>query len=241
MRNLQLPIWFLVGVAFSCSPTSQTLLESSQNRTPGSDGGNGEGFTPNTNNYGNTTTSNTQLRLGDRKLVFSVMNQIFPNSSTAILNANVLNQVSYFGGSCDPYNRASCPSTPCSDPNNKNSCPYGANYQDSHLYGAATIPSATTASEALRIRSCEEILAQDAAVNEVRTSLGASTVNAPTRNHLKSIFQLFYDGKEPPVEVLNALEKVSIEARTNTTPAAALDGWRFVIYTVCISPEWQVL
>ena len=214
--------------------------------------------------YSYQGTPDSRVRLGDRHYVRSVMREAFgPSAEVAtvlkryidpplIVDKNqintspesISNQISMFGGPCDP---AVAP--PHINPNVV-SCLNRSESQSTQL--PVTVPGR----EALRIQACEEITQYDSPIyHAVALALGAppqqatsqythpSQLPLPTDATIDQAFDLFQPGEVPPMGVKSTLWEVVEEVDKLGIPSSniALEKWRFLLLTLCSDPHWQVL
>jgi hypothetical protein len=163
----------------------------------------------------------SRLRMGSRFYVASTLNEIFGTSAETVTSSLVMPNINQFGGPCDPYI--------------ENDCTEQSQSQ------APQIPVTTSARAALTIRACERIVSADLAITTaIETVLGSlpAVLSWPTPENTISLFQLFYSDRIPAVEVQAALSGIVQAAQAQSLPP--IEAWRFLLFTLCSSPDWQI-
>jgi hypothetical protein len=175
---------------------------------------------PNGVEYGVVRTAQNRVKLGDRFYVASVLSQVFGPESDATVNALIRNNPVAFGGPCDQFGRE------------------GGNGCAGRLSSSQVtiLPGSMATREGLRMRACEAIVQKDAALVFALTQITkASPDKAPDDATIEGAYELFFPGAEAPDEVVAALGDVAGQGDK------ALESWRLVLLTLCLSPDWQLL
>lgn len=192
-----------------------------------------------------------KLRLGDRRLIKSIFDDIFGPSVDAVTRSLILSNVSKFGGACDELNSFTQGGVRCDEPS-------GAGISravavDIVNIDAPAIPSTFVTREGYRLKACNEILYKDQAALEfvIRRMRGASAIaglaGSPelTRTEVINTYQLFFPGRSPSSDITDRLLDVSARAQAAglAPPQGQADNrfesWRYVLLTLCRSPTWQ--
>lgn len=175
--------------------------------------------------YSIAETSDSQLRVMDRNYVKATLDTIFGPSIVNITNTRVDQAVTEFGGPCDSYKTAA-------------GCSVSGSTQFPIV--ATTIP----AREALRIRACDQIVANDAAllyaINHIRPATSSlTTLSEPSDEELEKIYDLFYTGRALPDSVRSSLKDIVTTAETQKPAWNKSESWRFVFLSICLASDWQ--
>jgi len=164
-------------------------------------------------------------RIGTREYVASVFENVFGESAevSAIIDILVVKNITIFGGSCDNYNTSKCPLT-----------------TGRARFDASETPAAYPPREGLRVRACEEITNLDSAISYVvGEHLDIPSVSTePSEVAVRKLYSIFYPGQDPSSEVVDSLLAIATDAKQRSYPTK--DSWRFIILTLCLSPDWQV-
>lgn len=174
------------------------------------------------------SASDAVLRSGSRKFVQTRLNDIFGGSATPHVNSLVSGNVGHFGGPCDKY------IFDFNGNQNYGNCPTLTDSQ------ASLIGPGTPARVALTVRTCQRIVATDASVVFAVTQAVGSDITGrmPSQGEIQSLYDLFYTGKMAPTKVLASLSTVGTTAQQKGY--GTLGAWRFILSTLCSSPDWQI-
>lgn len=192
------------------------------------------------NNRSVASTSNLEqeglvVRMNDRYYVSSLLLDVFGATANSIVNNYIKYRLDVFGGGCDQYEKNTDVNGTCiSEECNLISCS-----------GANIIHNQIGTSSAIRqgwlIRACEEITnADNAVLFTVRNihdkqTLSKTTVPAPTADTLKMSYELFYRTGVANNSVISALTNIAATETTNN-----FEKWRYVLLSLCTTPEWQI-
>lgn len=177
--------------------------------------------------------SDEKLRIGDRIFVKSVLESIYGSEVSDITNRLIFTRISIFGGACDSKEHfAYLSGTQLRS--DYMSC-QGVDLADDR---AALVPSSSTLREGLVIKACTEINQRDARVSAVAQALGSSTASWPTLQNITAAYGLFYPGRTLPGKVETSLTALVAGAKSEF-PSRPLEGWRYLLLTLCKSPDWQ--
>ncbi len=168
--------------------------------------------------------SDSKLRLGTRFFISSKLGNVFGPTASAV-TANLIDRdAGNFGGPCDRY------MNDFTGVQNSGDC---TNLADSQ---ASVVGNATPARMAISLRSCRRIVQNDQAITfALNAATGNSATNrAPTDADLQSIYEQFYVGRTASANLISSLKNVHSKA------GSPLDGWRFLLATLCSSPDWQI-
>lgn len=179
----------------------------------------------------NLNTPDSRLRMVARTQVASTLRQIFGSDTAQSTIIDQLISVQFAGmggGPCDPY--ASIPTIGSED-----ACTFGG------LSQLPAVPGYNSIRGALVTRACNLLTVNDPAILNA-VALSNPSVNPrqvlPADTDLVAVFSLFFPGQIPSEEILDAMRKIisSVKSINGT----ALDAWRFVLLTLCMSPGWQI-
>jgi hypothetical protein len=182
-------------------------------------------------------------RMGDRKYVKSVLDQIFGPSAASTTNTLILPSASIFGGSCDSMRQA-----PASTQNGGDTC----SDIDTNSYSAPYIPNSSTLRAGQSMKACNILVFDDMtiqyAIKNVLnvTDLGFLTNNPiPSNANIISAYNLFFPSKEPPPQkAIESLITLATTVRSTSCstqfPNCHYDPWRYVLLAICYQPDWQV-
>jgi hypothetical protein len=173
-------------------------------------------------------TASTRFRLSNRHFLASRLDQIFGPSQSVSLDALIRSQPIHFGGPCDKHNGDFV-----KDGNDEimGECNERASSQ------AAMVPFPSSGRFALMTRSCDIASQSNTAVTYAVTRATGSnaTTRAVTSADIDALHRLFYL-KSPNAEVNAALLALAIAAQ----PSGYLESWRYVLFTLCSDPGWQI-
>jgi mono/diheme cytochrome c family protein len=195
-----------------------------------------------------------KLRLGDRRFVASVLNNVLGASSKTVIDQYILSRTSKFGGACDRMNSYthSYPTViRCNEP--------GASLTSKLVnvdladIDAPRLPDSNTSREGLRMLACKQSLLGDNSaisyiIQQVKGSGDTSFLQTTPRmsaDDVKKMYRLFYPGRDPKPPILDALLAVSDQAQTLPLASVgpngkAFESWRYVALTLCKAPDWQL-
>jgi mono/diheme cytochrome c family protein len=205
--------------------------------------------------YNRIALSNGEkLRLGDRRFVASVLNNVLGASAKTIIDQHVLSRTSKFGGACDRLNSYthSYPTViRCNEPGpSLTSKLVNVDLAD---IDAPRLPDSNTSREGLRVLTCKQALLGDNMalshiIQQVKGSSDTSFLQTTPRmssDDVKKMYRLFYPGRDPKPPILSALLAVSDEAQIKGLASVgpngvAFESWRYVALTLCKAPDWQL-
>jgi hypothetical protein len=165
----------------------------------------------------------SRLRLAPRTFVATTLNDIFGTSIEATTQDLIGSRVGQFGGPCDP-------AIP-------NDCQQGGDSL------APMVPVANSARAALSTRACDKIASSDAAVTFAGAQASTSgttaiTTRNPNQAEIAAMYDLFFPGRTPNQEILTNLAAIATDARNLNY--SYIESWRFILLTLCLSPDWQI-
>lgn len=140
-----------------------------------------------------------------------------------LISRNISTQSDFIGGPCSPYERT---------------CGGGFGKNELNLASPMN-PSLSAVRRGYVTKMCEEVLSQNGAVTNIlarRTLTPASPFNAV---NTLTVFQLFVPGRTPGTTVTNAL--IAVGNRAATATGQSLEGWRYILYSVCSSAAADLL
>ncbi len=172
--------------------------------------------------------SDAQPRHGGRKFVASKLRDVFGATANDPVVRLVDNDAGNYGDPCDKYSR---------DFNGNQ------NFGDCRDLGesqASSVGPATPTRQSLTIRACTKITQSDAAViNAVTLAVGSdATARTLTAGDIQSLYDLFFTGRLAQTTTTTALKAIATSVEQKAY--VSLDQWRFVLLTLCMSPDWQV-
>ena len=167
--------------------------------------------------------TNSSTRIGNAQYISSVLLDIFGSSISSEIEDSITKRVSAFGSPCGPYNDYLA----CDD-------------IDSKSYDNPIYRNSTVAREGWRIKACKQSVISDSAVDNALSHIGRSVASAPNNTDLKSLYGLFNPGMEPSDAVITKLKAVSDKAQTLSASNKNRESWRYVLYTLCLDPIWQM-
>lgn len=182
----------------------------------------------NDDHYHLLNTADSKLRLGDRLYVKTTLDDIFGPGVSEITQRLIMTKTAQFGGPCDP----AISDTECSSPVEA---------------FAALVPIAITARESYRTRACEEISSQDSAILHAYMQAKMPQADSssgvvpgwPGIADFQLAYDLFYPGRAMPSGVASALLEVT-EAAKRLERTSPVEGWRYLLLTLCLAPDWQL-
>ncbi len=174
------------------------------------------------------SASDSVLRSASRKFVSTKLNDIFGGSAGAVTSSLIANDAGRFGGPCDLY------ATDFNGSQNYGNCNLHADSQ------ASLIGPQTPSRQSLVVRACQRIVQDNAAVSAAVTNAVGSnaTGRAPASGDIQSMYELFYTGRVATDATLAALAMVGTGAQQKGY--GTMGAWRYILLTLCQSPDWQV-
>lgn len=188
-------------------------------------------------------TSSSRLRLSNRIITASILISIFGPTAKAIVLPLIQGQIQEFGGPCDRYMTQGSGSTAIPECQLA-SARMGVFYPLTAQSQAPVIPQANTGREALRTRACDQLGSDDRAIAFAAKRAGSKEpLEFPQELEIRKAYDLFYSGRPIPAEVLTALTEVVSEAKKigAPLPPRPIEGWRYLLNTLCLSSDWQIL
>ncbi|HEX4925992.1 MAG TPA: hypothetical protein VFV50_18005, partial [Bdellovibrionales bacterium] len=181
--------------------------------------------------------SDLSVPVGNREFVTSQFNDIFTTEPLSadetrvrtIVSTLVTNQFVAFGGPCDRYDRA-CPGfVP------------GLFGFDTHgvRANASMIATPNVLRRGYIMRTCEEILAIDAAVTNALAAASLTASSNRDTSNIGLLADVFMPGRPPSAQASAALLSVAEAGAANGF--SALDQWRFVMLSLCEASFFEML
>lgn len=167
-----------------------------------------------------------KMALSDRTYVYNKLYNLFALDAEPtmqervrkILEKNIQAFPQIFGGPCSEF-----------DEHGLAGCQEDLSNQD-----AAMTPTSFAARQALIITTCEKILDSDDSVEFVSAKFGSGILDS---EKIFKLYGLFYPEQELDPELLQNLRQISKLADPSESSNAS---WRYVLLTLCQSPEWQI-
>jgi hypothetical protein len=97
-----------------------------------------------------------------------------------------------------------------------------------------------------QVGTCERILAYNTAVTTFLARRGLATTSTFTEQNIDKVFQTFVPGRQPPrmsSGTIDAYDKLAALGNRATSLNASnmAEGWRYVLYSICISSVTDLL
>lgn len=180
----------------------------------------------------------SDLKLATKNYVASTLRQIFGDGSSHPLQDQIISKLidakygSFGGGPCDPYAHTGC---------GLSSVPGLSTMGEAAL---PQVPAIATARMALTVRACDKLAATDDAIYFAVGLIQATGVTGstaaktpPTDKQITQLYELFHPGATPSSTTAMDLSNIA----TKASLYGAMEAWRFVLLTLCLSPSWQVV
>jgi hypothetical protein len=181
----------------------------------------------------NLEQSGLNVRMGDRYYASSLLLDVFGPDANEVIKNNIMTKMDNFGGGCDQYDKSAtgvCSADDCSIVN---------------CTGAEVIHNQIGVSSVIRQgwtrKACEEISNKDSAILyaiQRITGLNNLTIQntpVPSNQNLIKAYTLFYRSVAPNSAVTTSLVAISNSETTNH-----FEKWRYVLLSLCTTPEWQI-
>jgi hypothetical protein len=121
---------------------------------------------------------------------------------------------------------------------------FGVNSEDARLE-AETTPATSTIGESVRLTACMRI-ADNMTYTQTALTRAGLTITSPINDtNVKTLYQRFYPGIDPSVNLLEDIREIGEQAVARPAVVATpgktklLEGWRYMMLAVCMSPGWQ--
>jgi hypothetical protein len=144
----------------------------------------------------------------------------------------ISNRPEFFGANCSRYDANCLPDT------NGLAGRSRGGFLDGSMT-AEQIPSLNTVSQGYVIRTCEEILSVDKAVNVFLSQVSLTNASHSDLSNIKKVVAYFYRGKVIDDNVLNSL--VVLAKANDDKKMSSMDRWRFVLLALCTSSHFLML
>lgn len=101
---------------------------------------------------------------------------------------------------------------------------------------AQVTPKATVSRASLLARSCSDLTSNKKTVEYALSKISTDLIPASSEGNIRLAFKLFYrNGLKPEQAVIDSLSLML------PTSNVSIEDWKTVLYTICVSPQWQVL
>lgn len=101
------------------------------------------------------------------------------------------------------------------------------------------LPELSAVRRAFVSKMCEEAVSQNGAITNILARRSLTTASPFNAANVLSAFQILVPGRNPGSAVTTALATVGTHAMSAT--GQSLEGWRYIIYSVCVSPAMDLL
>lgn len=202
-------------------------------------------------------TQSYRPMVGDRHYIASVFDRVFGKEESVPFSKTILTKAELFGTACHRQDFVYDESTKtiAQALAQKTSLPLmkgdgsldrciTTGTDDGRLNYEA-VPMVTTISESLRKTTCMRLVHKTTAVKSA-LKLAKIAENADyTEKNITSLYQRFMPGSTPADDAVEALQALGATAVSNKNVKAAsdstktLEGWRFIMMSICLSPQWQ--
>ncbi len=178
---------------------------------------------------GNLLVSSTEsIRISDRVFMKSFLDHLYGSSAEAMTNTMVFNESSKFDGPCDPMGAATL----------------GCKGLDVEDISAPLLPVMSTPRAGQVMKVCNRLSFTDATVNYAISNITGqsnlsylTTTPIPTDAELQKAYEFFYPGRNASLAIVTKLRELATVARES---GKERDPWRYVLLTLCWSPDWQM-
>ena len=190
------------------------------------------------------------LRLGNRFFVVSFLENIFgqENISRAggrlydklkhnkypITTEYILSKRSVWGGGCDIYDLSEESIGVLEFP--KNHCHFTGDPINPNL-----ILGSSVVREGYRIKTCEEILSIDSAIDHALSQADISSGVSPAPESISKVYSLFFPTRNTDNDDFMALSTELVNLGQNDFASTSQEHWRYILLTLCFDPSWQIL
>jgi hypothetical protein len=182
------------------------------------------------------TVENSIVNIGTATYVASVFSEVFlPNDPTSYtgednlikskITENILGlrsnntfipgRIRNFGGRCDRF---------------EDLC-------QAEAQAAPQRPAPSTIRTGIIIRTCDDILSVNRAVDTITSKIGKTSTSALDAQGTKDLYNLFFPGRELPQYLADVISNYS-RGLSGLTPQ---DHWRFQAHLFCASGDWEAL
>lgn len=241
----------------ACTPTKETELtwrapdsvnDDVMEEAPGKVNNGNTGNAGNNGNTGNAGNSGTkppakepepqidmsnksfssEIQMADRSYVESVLLQIFNAANTTAgtyIQSDIYQKVE-FGGACDPYSVSDIGATTLEF--SREQCFTGI--------GVVQNSNNNPMRYSLTTKVCEKLVNDSTRMDVVRDKIYTTKKWArPDAASIQKAWKLFFPIEDADARVVTELLNVAKVSSTDE------EGWKNIMLTLCISPEWQVL
>lgn len=177
--------------------------------------------------------TNAELILVDRYYLKSLFEDVFGPQAGSVDTAKVFSDALTHGSPCSVYedHRELKSNGTLSRADSMQAC----SMSSVNRTQARVNPNGTVSRQALIARACSDLVTNNTTLKYALAKIANVAVPEPTRENIKTAIELFYrNGPDPDEGLIESLQLMfSLPAK--------IDDWRGVLYTVCVSPQWQVL
>jgi len=176
----------------------------------------------------NSKEFSSEIQMADRSYVESVLLQVFNAANTpagAYIQSDIYQKVE-FGGACDQYSLSDLGATTVEF--SREQCFTGIGV----VQGSNNNPMRYS----LTTKVCERLVLDSARMTVVRDKIFTTKKwEKPDSASVQRAWKLFFPVEDANSGVVNDLLNISKVSSSDE------EGWKNIILTLCISPEWQVL
>lgn len=170
----------------------------------------------------------SELQMASRSYIESVLLQVFDAQGTAMATEieNVIYKKIEFGGACDQYEASDKGSATLEYPR----------AQCVNAIGVVQKSTNNPMRYSLTTKVCEKMVGDTARMDAVRNKIFADKKWAkPNDESVENAWELFYPTTKIDAQLRNNFINMRKIASTDQ------EAWKYIMLTLCISPEWQTL
>lgn len=175
-----------------------------------------------------------------RMLTYNIYLKVFGPSVKNMLVERIAWAPAEMGSAFSDYNKVVATVENC----NANRSPYFRCRNETLDTKAQPIAGSSATREGRRMIACKNSLANNNAVNFAFNQIQANaTIAAPptlSRANLEKAFRLFFVTQPLPEEAFFDQLQIVVSS-PGRTAAQRAEGWKSAIFSLCLSPHWQVL
>jgi hypothetical protein len=172
-------------------------------------------------------------RLIDRQVIYHHLIKIFGPEARPIIQKQILNHPSDFGGPCSLYSLSNEKWKSCLN-------------ADPLLTQAPLIPGSSTISEGRRFHLCQELTERTSLITHALNQLAGAPTENLLENHsllvpvLTQAYQLFYPAQVIPEKILRKFWEIETSPVKEAKKLIWEKHWKVFFLNVCLTPNWMI-
>lgn len=174
--------------------------------------------------------------LADRYYIQSLFADNFGPKAATVDTATMITDSLTNGSACNPYNDHSVAKRASDNAKLRANAMEVCGVATASRITSPVNPKPTVTRQAKMVRACSDLTTNNETFNFFLKKISAAPIPEPSEENVVKAVDFFYRSTSTPDQPVIDSLRMLFSSQTPT-----VDDWRSVVYTICISPQWQVL